>query len=340
MESSIKLSLIILCFSLFLFSCSKEKIRTPSTKKNAPTTEQDETIQIPSKGLNDLFSRNLLDKIQLFTIDPNQNDYFITEKGTHISLTNTTFTDLSGNVITEPFTLEYIEIFDRASMISTNMGTIAMKNNTLVPLVSGGEFHIQIPDNITFEGSIQIRLPIENTTESDNYNSEMKKFKGGEFNSETIVWKELDTDTVIIFMPWFGWCVESNVTRFYSLGIFPSDIGWTNCDVFYDDPRPKINILIEVPEGFDSDNTRLFILFDGEDNIAFPLTYYYDGVFTDFDGVLPIGADVSIIALTEIEEQLHYAIIDTQILENHQENISSFTQITPDELQAIISSLP
>jgi hypothetical protein len=63
-------------------------------------------------------------------------------------------------------------------------------------------------------------------------------------------------------------------------------------------------------------------------------------MFTEHYGLIPIGQQVHIIVVTEIDGQLHYAIQGTTVVNNHIETISSLSPITQSALETLINALP
>ena len=47
-------------------------------------------------------------------------------------------------------------------------------------------------------------------------------------------------------------------------GTFISNFGWTNIDRWYNDPRPKTTLFVDLPEGFDNTNCNVYVSYDGE----------------------------------------------------------------------------
>ncbi len=63
-------------------------------------------------------------------------------------------------------------------------------------------------------------------------------------------------------------------------------------------------------------------------------------MFTEHYGLIPVGLEVHIIMVAEIDGQLNYAIQGTTIVEDHIEVITSLAPITQSALEALINGLP
>jgi hypothetical protein len=226
-------------------------------------------------------------------------------------------------------------------MVMTHKATIGKKENgDLATLVSGGEFYV----NATKDGNplklvsgYSIIAPTENTGGPDE---EMKLFTGVENCIEDVcnlVWDEEEDRGIEVgqFQPDGGGV-------FSAYYCFQSKFGWTNIDRWYNDPRPKTTIYVDVPEGFDNTNCAVFIVYDGEPTALGRMDTYdpETGLFSEHYGLIPIGLEVHFVLVSIIEDEVHYAIQGTTITENHVEVIDDVHSITKEELIELIDELP
>lgn len=95
--------------------------------------------------------------------------------------------------------------------------------------------------------------------------------------------------------------------------------GWTNIDRWYSDPRPKTTIHVSVPEGWDDANSAVYLSYDGEPTALAQFDTYDDetGLFSEHYGLIPIGLEVHIVFVTELEGQWSYAIQAATIEDAH-----------------------
>ena len=63
-------------------------------------------------------------------------------------------------------------------------------------------------------------------------------------------------------------------------------------------------------------------------------------MFTEHYGLIPIGQQVHIIVVTEIDGELHYAIKGTTVVDNHIEVFTSLSPTTQTALESLINGLP
>jgi len=131
--------------------------------------------------------------------DITQNFQFNAEDG-YISLTsdkgvainiNTACLTLNGNAVTGAIDLEFVELFDKGNMLTTNKPTMGiLPNGDKALLISGGEFFINATQNgMALETScdIQLGIPVDLTGGADN---EMILWNGIIDEDGNLAWEE------------------------------------------------------------------------------------------------------------------------------------------------------
>ncbi|MGY0393571.1 hypothetical protein ACW5R3_13575 [Bizionia sp. KMM 8389] len=270
----------------------------------------------------------------------NADDGYITltsANGVTISLNGNCLTK-SGNPVTGFVDLEYVEIFERGNMLTTNKPTMGiLPNNDQALLVSGGEFFLEATQNgIALETncSLNLTVPASLTGAPDE---DMILWTGVIDENGDLVWEEAENDGANQ--------VENNVfvegASYYALF---GEFGWTNIDRFYNDPRPKTTIQAQVPVGYNADNSAVYLSYDGEDSGLARLDTYDEttGLFSEHYGQIPIGLECHVIFATEDNGNWRYATKAVTIAAN---DIITFTLAetaiaTETELISIINNLP
>ena len=127
-------------------------------------------------------------------------------------------------------------------------------------------------------------------------------------------------------------------TYSFDLGSF----GWSNLDRWYSFTGPKTAIYVSVPAGYNGDNCAVYLYYDGESTAIARMDVWDEDelMFTEHYGLIPIGLNVHIIVVTEIDGELHYAMQGTTVVDNHIEVISSLSPITQPALETLINALP
>jgi hypothetical protein len=280
------------------------------------------------------------DKIQNFTLTASSGGTLTGEQGTKLQFGPDAFTTQGDESVTGTVDIQLIEIYDRSSMLLTKRGTNGKKpDGTISTLVSGGEFYVNALQNGTalkLKSGFTIVAPTENTGGIDE---EMKSFVGTvecDGNNCNIVWGEENDRGIDIgeFQTPGGF-----KTAYY---VFQSKFGWSNIDKWYNDPRPKTTIFVDVPEGFDNTNCTVFLAYDGETTAlaSFDVFEQNKKMFTEHYGLIPVGLKVHFIFVSMIEDEVHYAIQSATIMENHIEVIGNVKSITTEALIDLIDALP
>jgi hypothetical protein len=273
---------------------------------------------------------------QEFTADASQPSIgFTSEKGVEVTIYTSCLTK-NGAPVTGEIDIEYVEIFDRGNMLVTNKTTMGiMPDGDLGLLISGGEFYINATQNgeqIDLNCGMQLQIPTSLTGGGDN---DMTLWEGMITEEGNMVWDEIEQEG----QQEGGVFVEGD--NYYG---FLNTFGWTNVDRFYNDPRPKTTIYVDVPEGFDNTNSAVYISYNEEGN-ALAMLDTYDpatGLFSEHYGQMPIGLECHIIFVSENDGMWTYAIQAVTITEN---GIITFTEaeldsISEADLIAAINALP
>jgi len=224
-------------------------------------------------------------------------------KGVTISINGDCLTK-NGNLVTGAIKIEFIELFDKGSMLVTNKPTMGiMPNGDHNLLISGGEFFIKATQGgveLATTCNINLIVPASLTNGID---PEMLLWNGLINQKGELVWEqELDpageNGKDVVF-------AEGN--NYY---VYFGNFGWTNVDKFYSDPRPSTTILVAVPTGYDNTNSAIYLSYDGEGQNALAKldTYTAAGLFSEHYGQIPIGLKCHVIFATEDNGQWRYAI--------------------------------
>ena len=115
-------------------------------------------------------------------------------------------------------------------------------------------------------------------------------------------------------------------------------------DKFYSDPRPKTTILAGVPNGYNYENSAVYLHYDGEGSALAKLDTYNAGTkqFSEHYGQVPIGLEMHIIFVTEDNGNFRYAIKTATVAAG---DVYTFTDGettvgTEAQLKAAINALP
>jgi hypothetical protein len=309
---NLKHTFAILLAMIFVFtSCETNDDLDPSPF-DPPTAEVFSALQ------DDAF--NDLKQNALFNAEDGIN--FQSDAGVSLSISPNCLT-LNGTPVTGEVDLEFVEIFDRGNMLTTNATTVGEDaNGDKGQLISGGEFNIKVYQNEEelelgeFCG-MMLNVP---TSITGGEVAGMGPFAGEIDENDNLVWLPQNTEF---------WVGQDNTSPTYNA--FVENFGWFNCDVFIADPDPKTEIQIAVPEGFNGSNSSVYLARVGETN---SLAFIY--------GEFPIGLEAHIIFLSEEDGEFLYAIQSITVEDGQQVLFTLEDTIiaSTEELTQIINALP
>ncbi|NUO00874.1 MAG: hypothetical protein HUU01_09710 [Saprospiraceae bacterium] len=304
-------------------------------KKNDETTPLTPTAQ----EFNHIRETALANLKQVFDFQAEDGiATFISENGVQLSINGNCLTK-NGNPVSGPVKVEFVELFDRSNMLTTNKPTTGkLPDGSEALLISGGEFYIQATQDgqpLALTCGMHLQVP---TALSGGDDWEMELFKGVIDDEGNLAWERNKQAEFGIRENQGGAATGNNYYAIFS------SFGWTNVDRFYSDPRPKTTILVAVPEGYDAANSAVYLSYDGEPN-ALALLDTYDaetGLFSEHYGQIPVGLDCHVIFVSENNGQWSYAIRGVSIVEGgiitFDENDLATT--TESGLTQLISDLP
>lgn len=321
-----KVTLIIkmAAIALFLTSCSDDDDGTTYPDFIPPTATEFNALR--THAYNNIK--------QEFIFDAADGAVSLTsENGVTISLNTGCLTKNGTPIASGDVKLEFVEIYKRGNMLTTNKATMGISGDDIKLLLTGGEFYINAthdgdqlemicPYNLTIPGSL--------TGGTDNT---MTLWTGVNTQSD-LIWEEMPNDGQLN-----GVFVEGN-----NYNLFTQEFGWTNVDRFYSDPRPKTTLSVTVPVGYNSTNCSVYLSYVGEPNaLAFLDTYdAATGTFSEHYGQIPVGLECHVIFVSEADGAWVYAIEDETIEANETIDIElDDLQVTTEaNLITLINNLP
>ncbi|WP_179351203.1 hypothetical protein [Winogradskyella vidalii] len=308
-EKSTKCILTKNLFSLFALITMTALLATScNPDDNNPTNIPIETPT--AQEFNNLRAAALDNHTQLFNFNAADGYIALTsENGVEISINTNCLTN-NGNPVTGDITLEYVELFEKGSMLTTNkptMGVLPGGDKSL--LISGGEFFIEATQNgnvLDTNCGLQLIIPTDLTGGPD---PDMTLWNGEIDADGNLAWDEVEVNPVGNG----GVFLEGN--RYYAAF---EGFGWTNVDRFVSDPRPKTTLQVQAPEGFNKTNSAIYLSYDGEESALAQLDTFDESIniFSEHYGQIPIGLECHVIFVTESEDAWRYAIKPVTIEDN------------------------
>lgn len=318
----------------------------------------DDVQQPPTpEAFNDLTFAARDDETQVFSVLATDWTSLEGEQGSTLFFKANSFSTADGTEVTGEVQIQFIEIFDKGSMLVTDMPSIGQRpSGEVAQLISGGEHYVgatQDGEALTMNSSFQLTAPAENTGGADwgmgLFRAEVSGGVPADLDDQA-VWVEQNTgeadadaaDEGDQFGINRGDGADGADTTYWMLS---GEFGWTNIDRWYSDPRPKTTINVTVPEGWDDSNSAVYLSYDGEPTALARMDTYDDatGYFSEHYGLIPIGLEVHVIFVTESEGDWSYAIQGATIVDGHLSSFDSaedFIETDTDGLVTAINALP
>jgi hypothetical protein len=299
--------------------------------------------KIDGEAMHENFSAHLDELTQEFAISAVDGGMVTGDQGTKVIFYPNAFLTQSGTPVTGEVKIELVEIFKKSDMLLSRKPTNGKKpDGTVSTLISGGEFFINATQNgnqLKPANGFYLSAPVENTGEADH---EMFLFDGVETcegDDCRLEWKQQEQGGVEVVKR-DGQGGASGMTTEYMA--FQSKFGWTNIDKWYNDPRPKTTLFVDVPEGYDNTNCAVYLSYDGEPTALASFDVYNEGtgLFTEHYGQIPIGLEVHFIFVSVVDGEWNYAIQSATITANHVQVISNVQSVTEAQLEDLIDDLP
>jgi hypothetical protein len=294
MKTNFKNIALVFLASLAIVSCSDDSA---------------EGNHIPSAPEFNNLRQTALDNItQDFTLTAGGGAVTLTsDKGVEITINGNCLTQNGNPVTSGQVDIEYVEVFDKGTMLVTDKTTMGrLPNGDMALIVSGGEFYINATQNgqqLDITCPMQLRIPADLTGGLD---PEMTLWDGTIDEDGNLDWREQDQNPAGTNGGVFGEGQGANAAYY----AFLNDFGWTNVDRFYSDPRPKTTILAEAPAGYNFENSAIYLHYDGEGSALAKLDTFNSTTnqFSEHYGQIPIGLVAHVIFVTENGGNYRYAI--------------------------------
>ena len=300
------------------------------------------TISPPTPAEWEDFKSSVLENfVQRETIDINSYMVeFMSNKGVKLTIYTNCLTFEDGSAIDQngQIELEFIEIFDRSTMLLTNKPTMGHSGDGNKQLLeTGGEFFVDIKQDgkkMIATCSIFMNLLVPKGLTTDE--SDMSLWSGVIDEDGNLTWVEENNRG-----DQEGGGVGGEGASYF---VYFGKFGWTNIDRFISFIGEKFPILVAPPHGFDHKNCAIYVSVDGEGlNLLAQLDVFtLEGFFSEHYGSLPIGLDIHLIFVSEKDGKWLYGIKGVKV---EKDKTFSFTDDdlktgTEAELVTAVNALP
>lgn len=260
---------------------------------------------------------------------------FQSEKGTRLRI-NPDALSLNGGLVSGEVELEFVEAYEAADMLISNKPTMGIKQDgSKALLISGGVFYINLTQDgkqLDLNHTMQLTVPSSLTGGID---TEMILWTGVIDENENLAWEEKKQGA------------DGRNNMFFEMDeyvSFISDLGWTNVDRFYNDPRDKTTLEVIVPDGYNLGNCSVYLYYDGEPNALAQLDTFNEvnNSLSEHYGQIPVGLEMHVIFVTEQEGQWKYGIQPQTVSDGDVYTFEEddFIMTTESGIYDVIANLP
>lgn len=264
---------------------------------------------------------------------------FTSKKGVKVSFPEHCLT-IGGQPVTGEVTVDFIELFDKADLLTTNIATMGRDENDNVRfLITGGAFYVEVTqngkkvDDIPYYCGYNLEVPASLT---GGVKPEMSLWYGTFDNKGNLVWEEYTRRPFGGEGPSDGLVISGNI---YS--VLANEFGWINCDYFGADLRERTSLTIKVPKEYNEGNSGIFIAYKGVPGLLRG-QYYNSAINSYVESDIPIGVEANVIFVSESNGKWAYAVKDVSITKDHKIELlkSEIKEATQEEFVKVIHKLP
>jgi hypothetical protein len=310
--------------------------KTTVTKKLCPYNTTDMMSNYRNNTPIERFFKNNQKTSQIFIINAQQQNTLKGTGGTIVKIAPNSFVNKNGEVVKGDVEFELKEVYDRSSMINSNAHTVCND----VPLISGGEMYMGAtqgdePLMLASNTPVAVEIPAQAGT-----NEPMQLFYGKP-DRNTVNWNLANNNSVTPV-------VNANSSTGYSYNFSSNSMNWINCDRFIRNTNASTKVNVRVPVQYDTTNTAVFIVFTGQNTVTkFDHFTRLDQVnHTDYPSTfdtrwysVPVGSDVTIVALSEINGQYYSSMKRTVLVKDHIADLN-LQPTTLDQFNKDLEKLP
>ncbi len=246
-----------------------------------------------------------------------------------------------GVAVTGTVTVEVYEVLKRSAVILTGSNT---NHASGAPLVSDGFIFVDVKANgVSVDQNLAVPIKIAIPAKRDG---------------ATQLWLGVDQNNqplVAGAAAQMAWAAPRNANGVgmkevgASQAAFTFDfgnLGWVNCDTFYNNANPKTTIRVQVLNNpgsmasFHAYSGETFVYFCAKGANVVAQLYTADGANTvkSYDNSMPIGSEGRMFSFSIKDGKYYYAAVETTLTANQTINLS-LTETTEAAVQAAISSL-
>lgn len=283
------LLITLMVLGITFFSCEKKYTTVP------PPT--------PYSSIRDSIKFNFLDAVQEFNFNGGAGGDFTTAEGIEFHIPYYAFRDASNDTVYSTINVKVTEMIDPSDMVLMNKTTTA--DNEI--LVTGGQFKIEftVNDNPVFIGDTLVYIKVP----TDIGSSSMNVFNGTEDAEGFVDWAPFDTLGVNVGTDTVGITTNGLTQYYYTLFMDKNSTNWVKCGYYYSLTGDKTSLSYTVNDDqITNANTMMFLHFNNFQSVS---SGYFDGKNFFTPKTIPVGANVTVVFISEIDGTYSSKFINT-----------------------------
>lgn len=270
-----------------------------------------------------IFHGHVADAMQTFTVNASTGGNISGNDGIFIAFPANAFRTQSGGMVTGNVQVELVEALTVGDMIWMNKQTLGDDNGQLKPLVSGGQYYLNVTQGgqqlKLAENAGQVYVPAPNGTDPN-----MQLFSGSVDEDGTIIWDPFANQVAM--------ALDSSTYN------FPNDsLGWVNCDIFMWTGTQTV-VQATCPAGYSEENTILWLAFPDQNSITGMHAVDANLFSTGGSYTLPVGLNVKLVAISNINGTYTSSITSTVVTAGMNPTLT-FSPTTLAQFQADVNAL-
>jgi len=257
---------------------------------------------VPTSSIHDSIQFNFQNRSQYFTFNGGSGGDFVTEKSVEFHIPYYAFRYENGDTVFSTIHVELVEIPEPQDMILVNKPSTA--DNQVIN--SGGHFKMEfsVNNNPVFLQDTMIYIKVPKTASNPN----MYIFDGIVDATGYVNWipstDELGQYKSVLTA---SEIVNGVIQEYDSLILDETNANWISYGRFLDNSGSQTKLAYTLPELHDNSNTFYFLHFD---NVNAVMAGYFDGYQFITPSTIPIGSNVTVVLISEIDNNYYSKFID------------------------------
>lgn len=254
---------------------------------------------LPQGDVNQIFD-NLSPEVRSYEWNVADAKVVETPGGVELHIPANAFVNGQGETVSGSVTLNLVEMLSAGQMIIHDKPNVASGEI----LEAAGNFLLEAEQQglkleLAAEKLIQLQIPVNSTQGTPN--PEMRLFYGNNQNPEFFNWEpsSLVVETVELLDS-----LTMEVRQVYRFVV--DRLGWLGCNAFVEEIQQWSTLCVDLPPGFDSENTAVYIAFQNLNGLAKLFNNEARELSSFCKDLIPTQSEVVVITLSVAGDGTYY----------------------------------